>query len=109
MADPGAGSASIAGLDGFISDDDSEDMRKSAFLLAGLAGLERLPGGDLNGYGAQIGVDFARQTRWTRMMGRAAEVRNVAMVALLAGLGMQGESWSQMTAFAPLPFGLSPE
>ncbi|KEO91202.1 hypothetical protein EH31_00625 [Erythrobacter longus] len=97
LSNPNAGSASIAGVDDFLSNDDSQEARKSAFLIAGLGGLGRLPGGDVNGYGAQIGVDFARQTRWTRMIDRAAQVNNKAMVAFLAGLGMQGESWSQMT------------
>jgi hypothetical protein len=97
LADPNGGTASIAGVDGFLSDDASDEARKSAFLIAGLGGLGRLPGRDLNGYGSQIGVDFSRETRWTRMIERAAEVDNTAMVALLAGLGMQGESWSQMT------------
>jgi hypothetical protein len=31
------------------------------------------------------------------MITRAAEVDNAALVVLLAGLGMQGESWQQMT------------
>ena len=97
LADPNGDTVSISGMDGFLSDDGSEEQRKSAFLIAGLGGLGRLPAGDLNGYGAQVGVDFARQTRWTRMIDRAAEVNNPAMVTLLAGLGMQGDDWSQMT------------
>jgi hypothetical protein len=96
LTDPEAGNASQEGLDDFLSDDVSEEARKSAFLIAGLAGLDRLPG-DLSGYGSEVDVDFSRQTRWTRMIDRAAEVENPAMVAILAGLGMQGESWSQMT------------
>lgn len=97
LADPGGDTVSITGMDGFLSADGSDEQRKSAFLIAGLGGLGRLPANDLNGYGAQVGVDFARQTRWTRMMKRAADVNNSAMVALLAGLGMQGDNWSQMT------------
>lgn len=97
LATPNASTASITGMDGFLSSDSSEEQSKSAFLIAGLAGLGRLPSDDVTGYGAQIGVDFARQTRWTRMIDRAAEVNNKAMVVLLAGLGMQGESWTQMT------------
>ena len=97
LASPSAGTASIAGMDSFLSDDESAEARKSAFLIAGLAGLGRLPSDDVSGYGAQIGVDFGRRTRWARMINRAAEVENKAMVVLLAGLGMQGESWSQMT------------
>lgn len=42
-------------------------------------------------------MDLSRQTRWTRIIDRAAEVENPVMVALLAGLGMQGQDWSQMT------------
>lgn len=98
LVDPDGATASITGVDGFLSDDDSDESRKSQFLIAGLGGLGRLPGDDVNGYGAQVGIDFTRQTRWTRMIERAAEVENKALVGLLAGLGMQGESWSQMTA-----------
>jgi hypothetical protein len=93
LSDPSAGNADIDAVGNFYSDDASEDARKSAFLAAGLAGLGRMPVGDASDYGA----DLSRQTRWTRMIDRAAEVENSAMVALLAGLGMQGEEWSQMT------------
>jgi hypothetical protein len=39
-----------------------------------------------------------RQTRWTRAIDAAAESNNPALVALLAGFGMQGASWDRMTA-----------
>ncbi len=93
LSDPNAGNADIDGVDSFYSDDVSEEARKSAFLAAGLAGLGRMAAGDAGDYGA----DLSRQTRWTRMIDRAAEVENPAMVALFAGLGMQGREWSQMT------------
>lgn len=97
LADPDAGNASRPALDAFIDNDESDARRKAAFMTAGLAGLGRLPAGDLAGFGSQVDVDFSRQTRWTRMIERAADVRNPALVSLLAGLGMQGESWAQMT------------
>lgn len=93
LADPDAARVADDALSSFVAADDSENERKSAFLVAGLAGLGRLPINAASGYG----VDLARQTRWTRMIDRAAEVENPTMVALLAGLGMQGQSWSQMT------------
>ncbi len=93
LSNPNAGNADPDAVDTFISDDISEEARKSEFLVAGLAGLGRMSEGDASA----IGADLGRQTRWTRMIDRAAEVDNPAMVALLAGLGMQGESWSQMT------------
>ena len=93
LASPDAGTIEGDALDAFYSADDSEDARKSAFLAAGLAGLGRMSSDGAGAYG----VDTNRQTRWSRMISRAAEVENPAMVALLAGLGMQGNDWSQMT------------
>jgi hypothetical protein len=63
--------------------------RRAALLAAGLAGLDRL--------GSAPDASLTRPTRWSRMITRAAEVDNAALVVLLAGLGMQGESWQQMT------------
>ena len=97
VAVPGSGNADQQALDTFVDNDDSEDMRASAFLLAGLAGLDRIDANDREAFGRRLDVDFGRQTRWTRTIERAAEVNNAALVALLAGLGMQGDDWSQMT------------
>jgi hypothetical protein len=58
-------------------------------LVAGLAGLDR--------FGGSLDTSLTRQTRWSRLITRAAEVDNAALVVLLAGLGMQGDSWQQMT------------
>ena len=81
----------------FIEEDDSEGQRKSAFLVAGLAGLGKLSAGDRNALAERVGIDLARQTRWSRAISRAAEVGNPALVTLLSGLGMQGTGWQQMT------------
>lgn len=84
-------------VESFMGDDNSEGQRKSVFLVAGLAGIGRLTEGDANALAGDLEVDLARQTRWTTAIARAAEVGNPALVAMLAGLGMQGNSWSQMT------------
>lgn len=97
LSNPDGGTASSGAVDSFVDDDESAGQRKSAFLIAGLAGLGRLSNGDLNSFGDRLDVNFGRQTRWTRTIDRAAEVNNPALVVLLAGLGMQGESWAQMT------------
>ncbi|GMN01704.1 hypothetical protein [Erythrobacter sp. MTPC3] len=94
---PGAGEADPEAVEVFFDNDDSDGGRGSAFLLASLAGLERVSGGALDGLSDEIGVDLSRQTRWTRMISRAADVDNAALVSLLAGLGMQGSDWSKMT------------
>ena len=85
-------------LDDFYSDDPSEGSRKSRFLLAGLYGLGRVERGVASEIAGKLGVDLTRRTKWTRAIQSAATSGNQPLVAALAGLGMQGESWSQMTA-----------
>ena len=97
LAAPREGSVGQGAVSSFISDDASDAQRKSTFLVAGLAGLGQLSKGDVGSLASDLDIDLTRQTRWTRAISRAAEVGNPALVALLAGLGMQGESWKQMT------------
>lgn len=91
------GSLGRGAVSSFFGNDASTGQRKSAFLVAGLAGLGRLSESDASGLAGDLGIDLARQTRWSRTIARAAEVGNPALVVLLAGLGMQGTSWEQMT------------
>ena len=85
-------------VSGFIDDDDSDEQRKSKFLVAGLAGLGRLDAGSAASLSSQLDLDFDRESAWSSRIDRAAELDNPALVALLAGLGMQGSGWDKMTA-----------
>lgn len=85
-------------LDTFIDADASAGQRKSRFLVAALAGLGRLESDTAQSYSERLGIDLSSETKWTRTIERAADVDNAALVALLAGLGMQGEGWERMTA-----------
>jgi hypothetical protein len=82
----------------FLGDDASPDQRKSQFLVAGLAGLGRIDQGDVAGYADDLGMKLGAPTSWTRAIDAAAKVENQALVAFLAGLGMQGDGWDKMTA-----------
>jgi len=97
LAAPSSDRIGQGGVETFIGDDDSVGARKSAFLVAGLAGLGKVSEGDAGSLAGDVGLDLERQTRWTRAISRAAEVNNPALVVMLAGLGMQGTSWAQMT------------
>jgi hypothetical protein len=88
---------SSGAVESFRDGDASEGQRKSAFLVAGLAGLGRLSPSNANSLAEDMSFNLTRQTRWTRLIDRAAEVGNPTMVALLAGLGMQGDGWGKMT------------
>jgi hypothetical protein len=92
------GAVPSSALDTFLKGDKSADQRKSRFLLAGLAGLGRMDPGDVRSYSGRLGVDLNRQTRWSQAIDLAGQYRNPALVALLAGLGMQGSGWDKMTA-----------
>ncbi|QYJ08418.1 hypothetical protein [Qipengyuania flava] len=98
VADPDRANAVTDGeLDQFSDNDDSAGQRKSQMLLAGLAGLGRVESSEIAEYSQRLSVNLAAQTRWTQLITRAAEVDNRALVAMLAGLGMQGSSWDRMT------------
>ncbi|WP_247713798.1 hypothetical protein [Qipengyuania sphaerica] len=98
LADPDGGQVSDGQLDSFQDDDDSSGQRKSRMLLAGLAGLGRTNTANINEYSGRLGVNLSAPTAWTRMIDKAAEADNAALVVMLAGLGMQGAGWEQMTA-----------
>lgn len=91
------GNVDRGAVDSFIDNDDSQGMRKSAFLLAGLAGLDRVDQAAFAEFSERLGVNFLRESAWSRKIDRAGQLGNATLVALLAGVGMQGSSWQQMT------------
>ena len=84
-------------LSSFYSNDPSDEYRKSQFLLAGLAGLGRVDAGAAKDFAGKLEIDLGRTTNWTRLIQQAADVNNRELVVLLAGIGMQGDSWARMT------------
>ncbi len=99
LAAPNRGNPIDAGaLDSFYSNDDSDNYRKSRFLLAGLAGLGRVDQAVAADFAEKLEIDLNRQTRWTRLITQAADVNNPALVCFLAGVGMQGDGWDKMTS-----------
>ena len=98
LANPSGEDVSDGDFGSFEDDDGSSGKRKSRMLLAGLAGLGRFSSGNIAEYSDTLGVDLSAPTAWTRMIDRAAAADNAALVTILAGLGMQGTRWDQMTA-----------
>ena len=81
----------------FFGNDESEDARKSAFLVAGLAGLERISTGDRDSLAEDLGIRLGGETRWIKAIRAAASQGNDGLVTLLVAMGMQGNDWSAMT------------
>ena len=98
LANPEAVQVSDSGLENVEEADGSSNKRKSRMLLAGLAGLGRTDSGNVSEYSERLGISLSAPTAWTAMIDKAAEADNPTLVAILAGLGMQGTGWEQMTA-----------
>lgn len=98
LARPRGPEAKGGQLGDFVGEDPSAGQRKSRMLLAGLAALDRTTPGAVSAYSKDLGIDLQRRSRWTQTIAAAAAARNQVLVVLLAGLGMQGEGWNQMTA-----------
>ena len=84
-------------VEDFIDDDGSADQLKSKFLVAGLAGLGRLDSDTAGQLAGELGIGLERQSPWSQKIRRAGQLKNGTLVALLAGLGMQGNDWREMT------------
>lgn len=91
------GTVSEGDVRSFIDEDDSVGQRRSQFLVASLAGLGRMTPDKSNELSGVLGFDLGRETRWTRAIDLAASRNNQVLVTYLMALGMQGDSWSQMT------------
>ncbi len=94
---PQAGQVDREDVDSYIDDDGSAGQRKSRLLLAGLAGLGKLDAEAVGDFSGRLELNLTRSTVWSQRIDRAAQVGNPALVALLAGVGMQGGSWDMMT------------
>lgn len=91
------GQLSASQVSTFFGNDSSESARKSAFLVAGLAGLNRISPADRDSLAEDLGIRFTGESRWSRTIRSAASQGNDGLVALLVGMGMQGNDWSAMT------------
>jgi len=80
-------------LDAYVSADDSPGGLRSQLLAASLFGLGRIGADQAAGAGFRPGADDA----WTAAIDRAARERAPGAVALLAGVGMQTQSWRGIT------------
>lgn len=88
---------SSAQFDSFYSADESEEYRKSQMFLAGLAGLDRIERSDALEFADTLSIKLNTQSRWSDLISQAANANNAPLVAFLAGVGMQGDSWDKMT------------
>lgn len=83
----------------FANDDDSAANVRAKFLVAGLAGLGRLTGGELSSAVSDLNMTLGKETRWTRAIDNAAARGEQGMVALLVAAGMQSRDWTKLPPY----------
>lgn len=71
--------------------------RNGSFWIAALAGLGRVSNEVAVELSNERGLGLSRESRWTRAIDGAAQRGDAAMVAILMGVGMQGDSWTEMS------------
>ena len=96
LADPNAANTSTSRLSSFISRDKSPGRVRSAFLVAGLAGLGRISTDTANSLNKRYGFGLGRSTSWTQMIDAAAGRGQAGTVLVLTGTGFQTASISRL-------------
>ena len=89
---------STGSLDDFQGNDDSENYHRSALLVAGLAGLDRVSEATLAEFAEDIETNVTRETKWSRAIKAAANRGESGTVALLAAAGLQASDWTKVPA-----------
>jgi hypothetical protein len=83
-------------IGGFIRRDKSPDKVRSAFLVAGLAGLGRIGTDTANSLNRRYGLGLGGTNGWTRMIDAAAGRGQAGTVLVLTGTGIQTPSWTRV-------------
>jgi hypothetical protein len=93
IADVGTGRISA-----FIRRDNSPNKMRSAFLVAGLAGLGRISTDTANSFNRRYGLGLGATTSWTRTIDASAGRGQAGTVLVLTGTGFQTPSWDKVPA-----------
>ena len=84
---------SVDRITDFIDRDTSQHRKRSALLVAGLAGLGYIDAETASELNQRYGLRLERRSRWTRVIDRATELRQPGTVLLLTGTGLQASSF----------------
>lgn len=80
-------------VNAFIGRDKSDNRKRSAFLVAGLAALGRIDAGTASRLNSRYGLHIERASRWTQMLDAAARRDQSGSVLVLAGTGLQASDF----------------
>lgn len=94
IADVGAGR-----INAFIRRDKSKNHLRSAFLVAGLAGLGRISTDTANSLNRRYRLGLGRNTSWTKIIDGAAQRGQAGTVLVLSGTGFQTGKIDQVPSY----------
>jgi hypothetical protein len=83
-------------IGGFIKRDKSPNKVRSAFLVAGLAGLGRISTDTANSLNRRYGLGLGGTNSWTRAIDASAGRGQAGSVLVLAGTGLQTSFWDKV-------------
>ncbi|HEU0284499.1 MAG TPA: hypothetical protein VFR52_05080 [Sphingomicrobium sp.] len=83
-------------LNAFIDRDDSEGKKRSALLVAGLAGLGRIDEATANRLSGRFGLRLGNRSSWTRLIDQAAAFGQSGTVLVLTGTGLQAATFEEI-------------
>lgn len=98
LAGPDISNVGTGRISSFIRHDKSEGKLRSAFLVAGLAGLGRISTDDANSLNRRYGLGLGRVTSWTKMIDSAAARGQSGTVLVLTGTGFQTPNFGELPA-----------
>lgn len=87
---------SVRRINAFIDRDNSEGKKRSAMLVAGLAGLGRIDADTAGQLSNQNGLRIGNRSIWTRMIDRAASLGQKGTVLVMSATGLQAETFEEI-------------
>ena len=93
---PNVADVGTSRITSFIRRDKSPNKVRSAFLVAGLAGLGRISTDTANSLNRSYGLGLGATTSWTRAMDASAGKGQAGTVLVLTGTGFQTANWDKV-------------
>jgi hypothetical protein len=96
LGSPDGSTVDLGRIDDFIDRDTSEGKKRSALLVAGLAGLGRIDEETASRLSSRNGLRVGHRTLWTRVIDRAAALGQSGTVLVLTGTGLQSPTFEDI-------------
>jgi hypothetical protein len=87
---------SVSRIGDFIDRDESEGHKRSALLVAGLAGLGRIDAETAGRLSSRFGLRLGHRSSWSRLIDRAGSLGQSGTVLVLTGTGLQAPAFAEI-------------